>query len=309
MTGHKERRDSTDSDKENEFESLIQFPDNSNVLNLLPQVHKEKFFRNEESAIDSVRNIEENYAEENLDNLLTDLFNEDDGIIELPQPEEIGLASMPEASDWVSSVCSNTKNFYTCEPWLFNPFQNVNPVEDQKERDGELSTFRIMEGISTGGVTDVFVGHVISSVDEDIKRALELPASEYIDFLQGDNSENVDAEDLQDDDDIHQVLLFPGDQFEENPTKYEKIKVEPGTNDQLEETSSKYEEIKPEPLTNSTSEEEKEEEEEEEEDPPGVRTRGGRKRKLGTVVELLVSSYVRKRNTRCRVGANLFSPL
>ena len=73
MTGHKERRDSTDSDKENEFESLIQFPDNSNVLNLLPQVHKEKFFRNEESAIDSVRNIEENYAEENLDNLC-DLF-------------------------------------------------------------------------------------------------------------------------------------------------------------------------------------------------------------------------------------------
>ena len=66
LTGHKERRDSTDSDKENEFESLIQFPDNSNVLNLLPQVHKEKFFRNEESAIDSVRNIGESYAEENI---------------------------------------------------------------------------------------------------------------------------------------------------------------------------------------------------------------------------------------------------
>ena len=34
-----------------------------------------------------------------------------------------------------------------------------------------------------------------------------------------------------------------------------------------------------------------------------VRAGRGRKRKPGTVVDLLVSSYARKRNTRCKVGA------
>ena len=34
----------------------------------------------------------------------------------------------------------------------------------------------------------------------------------------------------------------------------------------------------------------------------GVRTRRGRKRKPGTVVDLLVSSYIKKRGSRCKVG-------
>ena len=37
-------------------------------------------------------------------------------------------------------------------------------------------------------------------------------------------------------------------------------------------------------------------------DGPAVRTRRGRKRKPGTVVDLLVSSYIKKRSTRCKVG-------
>ena len=40
-------------------------------------------------------------------------------------------------------------------------------------------------------------------------------------------------------------------------------------------------------------------------DVPGVRTRRGRKRKPGTVVDLLVSSYSRKRSSRCKVGPYL----
>ena len=294
MTGNKERRDSTDSDKENDFESLILVPNNSNAFNCNlqqedPQVQtnsqvciKEKIFFN-----DSDRNIRESYAEE--DNLLTDLFNEDDCFIELPQPEEIGLASVPETSNLISSVCSHN-NFFTSEPWelsgnteddfQINPFQDVNPLEDQKELDGELSGCLEMEWELTSRATDVFLGNEISSLDEDIKIALESSASEDIAFLQDDISVDVDIGVLHLQDDLHQEFLVAGDQFEESLARYEEIKVEPS-------------------VTKSKSEDKKED------DLPGVRTRLGRKRKPGTVVELLVKSYVRKRNTRCRVGTLL----
>ena len=298
MTAYKERRDSTDSDKENEFESLIQLPNNSNAFNYNQQgvktfskVCKEKILPNEESVNDSIRNLRESRTEENLDNLLTNLFNDDDRIIELPQPDEIGLASIPENADLPLSVCSHNNNkFFTYEPWQFsgdtevefeiNPFQDVNPLEDQKELDGELSGCLEMEWELTSRATDVFLGNEISSLDEDIKTALESPASEDTAFLQDDISVDVDIGVLHLQDDLHQEFLVAGDQFEESLARYEEIKVEPTV------TKSKSEDKKEDGL-------------------PGVRTRLGRKRKPGTVVELLVKSYVRKRNTRCRVGTLL----
>ena len=83
LTGYKERRDSTGSDKENELES-----NNSNAFNCnqqhhqhqeeqadLLQVCQETNVFNEKSATDTIR---ESHTEEDLDHLLTDLFSEDD---------------------------------------------------------------------------------------------------------------------------------------------------------------------------------------------------------------------------------------
>lgn len=302
FAGYKERRDSTDSDKENEVESLIQFPDNGNAFNYNQQHHqhpkeqadlfcKEKNFSNKKSANDSVRNIWESHAEENLDHLLTDLFIEDDAekkpesyvkpVFELPQPEEIGLASIPETSDLVLSLCTNSNyndNSNQSQPRQFSgnlavdlqkpPFQDANQLEDQKELDGALSPWREMEEQLDGGACDVFLGYETSSLDEDIKRALEYPASKDIDFLQDVVTLDVDIEALQED--IQQVLLLSGDQLEDSLTKYAEF------------------------ATNHKTEEQKED------DVPGVRTRQGRKRKPGTVVDLLVSNFTRKRSSRCK---------
>ena len=303
MTGNKERRDSTDSDKENEVVSIIQFPVNTNAFNYNPQqqedlsqVWKKNIFFNEESTNDSVRNIRESHAEEDLDLLLTDFFTEDDvndnvakkklESFELPQPEEIGLASIPETSDLVLSICSNTNR---SDPWeLFgntsvdfqnSPFRNFDQLEDQNELDGALSLFRKIKEELDRGASDVFLGYESPSLDEDIKTALEFPASKDFDFPQDDVSVDVEIGVLQED--IHQALFLPGDHgdpFAESPIKQEESKAWFVTNGKTED-------------------------EKEEDDWPGVRTRLGRKRKPGTVVDLLLSSYTRK--TRCKVKTRL----
>ena len=294
MTGVKERRDSTDSDKENE--SLVESPDDSNAFihyshhhhQTYSNVCKDKIIFNTKTAIDSVRNTRETHAEEDLDHLLTNLFSEDDDDVEknlessvksafeLPRPEEIGLASIPETSDLVLSVCTSSNDSFTTEPWSGSGKTDVDFQSSPSQDVNQLGVLPPCgEMAEDVGPTDVFLGYETSTLDEDIKTALEISASKDIDFLRDDISVDVDIGVLQED--THQILYLHADQ--------------------IEDSLARCDEIKSEILSQNKTEEEKDE-------APGVRTRGGRKRMPGTVVDLLVSSYniSRRRNTRCKVS-------
>ena len=138
-------------------------------------------------------------AEEDLDHLLTDLFDsqEDCGenefhknsSFELPKPEEIGLTSIPILDSTLDLLLSTTSNnnkgasrtdFFTAEPWEYcavnNEFElqnysfpNVNELEDQDELD---SRGLIVDAL-TPRMQDVFVGAQISCLDENTKTSLQ----------------------------------------------------------------------------------------------------------------------------------------
>jgi len=321
----KRRLISTDSDKENEFPSLIQFSA-SNVFNY--QHQQDSYNISQDRAVKSLTDAandsnQEKFSqvEEDIDHLLTDLFNGQDDSggnflespskFELPEPEEIGWTSVPEPSqDFLLSFgCNNNQagsdNCFTVEPWqlyrnnefdLQNySFPNLDELEDQDAIDARgliANTLKEVAQSEDGaesspppGVQDVFVGTEISSLDENTKTALEILQLEEITDLSKDDIvldigeiENQISEDLLDEDERPEARCEKNEEVRDQMTEATISSSPPGV--VPAKASIKTE------LVDCA--------------PPAARTRRGRKRKQGTVVDLLVSSYVKKRSSRCK---------
>ena len=350
-----------------EAESFIQFPDLSNIFNSQQQLHQQDIFLqnysqfskqeifNKEAASDI-----NNAAEEDIDNLLTDLFNEDVGVddsptkplFELPKPEEIIFASFPESREFeVSASASRNNNevsrkdFFTVESWQLRvknefdlqnySFPDVDQLEDQEVLDArglivpkeisnqtqssiqmeessveiEATDAQVNGGGGNGGLNDV------SSLDQEMMTALEIPIKDN--SLPNDNI-IVKMEVLPDK--ISEMVEDPETQSEVSFPNYDQIKAQlpvaeiiasqPQTEDKKEDTQGDLNmkedtkeamAVDPKEVVEEGETKERKDENLECPDVPGVRTRRGRKRKPGTVVDLLVSSYNRKRSSRCKV--------
>ena len=329
------------NEKENEVESFIQFPGLSNSFTSLEQLNQQDILLQNYSPFSSKEIFNKDDAtEEDIDHLLTDLFNEDG--VELPTPGEIGRSSFLESTENLSSVSNNNQgsgnDVFKVESWqllVHNEFDwqnydfpDVDQMEDQDVLDARglivpieisnktQSSLQVEEssvetedaavlvhggdgGDGDGVVHDVFVGQDTSSLDQEIKMAVEIPSVE-------DKKDKiiVNIEVLPEK--INEIVVNPETQSEVYLNKSqikaevveEIIRSEPQPGDIQEEPKEAVQvgaETKESPVKSDN-------------DPAWsdgsvVRAGRGRKRKPGTVVDLLVSSYARKRNTRCKVGA------
>ena len=355
--------------EENEFESLIQFPDLSNVFNSQQQLHQQDIFLQNHSqfSTEEIFNKEapidiNNAAEDDIDNLLTDLFNENGSVddsptkplCEFPQPGGIGLSSFPESTGFLVPAAASRNNnetsrndFFTVESWqlcvknefdLQNySFPDVDQLEDQDVLDARGLIVRQeisnqtqisiqMEEPSTeseatatqlngsgvndggvGGLNDVCVGQDTSSLDQEIMTSLEIRSVEDT----GLPNDNVIVKMGVLPDKISEMVVEPEKQSEVSLTNYDQIKAQPvaeiiasesQTADKKEDTNGDLN-MKEEPTEAMEEVETKggKDEKLETSEVTGLRTSRGRKRKPGTVVDLLVSSYSRKRSSRCKV--------
>ena len=358
-----------------EFESFLQFPDLTDLTDLsnsfsfssedqlqqqdISLPNYSQFSTQEQEIInkEAASNIGTNAAatEEDIDHLLTDLFNEDVGglddspsktLFELPTPEEIGWSSFPdlESTEFLSSTNNqeSRKDFFTVESWqlcVHNEFdwQNydfpaLDQLEDQDVLDArdlivhtEISTktqssLQVEEssaeteetpaqvdggdggggesgGGGVGGVHDVLVGQDTSSLAQEIIPAVEIPSTEdngvlpdKISVMVGDPEVSLANSQLKSD--LVAEIISAEPRTEDKKEEDLNVKEEP--KEALQEAATKGSPVKSDPEPEPSLELS---------DGPGVKTRRGTKRKPGTVVDLLVSSYIRKRSSRCKVGA------
>ena len=346
----------------NGFESLIQLPDLSNIFDSHQQIHQQIYPQfstqdifNREAASDLLEN---NAAEEDIDNLLTDLFNEDGGVddsptkptFELPKPGTIGLSAFPDSRN---NNQASRNDFFTVESWqlcvknefdLQNySFPDLDKLEDQDVLDArdlivpkeiskqtqsslhmeetsvetEKTAAQINTGgendgdkINDGGVYDVIVGQDTSSLDQEVMTALEIPSNEN-NCLQKDKTivsmvlPNKVSEMVVDSKRQSEVSLTNNDQ-NTSESSAEIIPSEPQTEDKKEDPEDlNMREDPKEAMMQEGSTSGRKDENLDCSDVPVVKSRRGRKRKPGTVVDLLVSNYSKKRSSRCKVGASL----
>ena len=372
----KRRLISTDSDKENDYQRLVQ---SSDYQDFSYQTQKEEDpesvlrLPSKDSLIPdstdiSQENVTKKIQEEDIDHLLTDLFNCQEDCAEnetdagtgslpvfrfdLPKPEEIGLntTSIPYSVDSLLSSFNQNKVWNEFDLQNYS-FPDLNLLEDQDELDtrGLIANTLVEEPeLAVHKVQDAFLGPNTSTLDENTKKALKVQSIEELtqtsqilddnninfgllqDMIEGDLRLQNENPEVSTDTKTQLIEEELGKDSEETDKAEEKAKESnteknPPSSGQVVEnevddhmngspTDTKQDENpadltqcevpeNEEPTESPSDSMEAEAGEAESADCPLVgRPRRGRKRRQGTVVDLLVSSYVKKRSTRCRVG-------